>query len=128
MPITTKSVAAGRSGATRISILEADGSETVINLTDSIHYFLAFAKVNVEDVKEGAGFPGEVLVGGSVPVLGEMYFQLGEQHPELIAHCVKRSTEKIARKIFEEVKKSGIDPIAEALKKMPPPSEKGGWN
>jgi hypothetical protein len=128
MSIRTNSVAAGRSGVTRITLLEADGSETVINITDAIHFFFAFAKVDVDGIKEGDGFPGEVLVNGNPNVLGEMYFQLGNQHPDLVLHCVRRSTEKIAHKIMEEIKKSGVDPIAEALKKMPEPEAKGGWN
>lgn len=128
MSIRTNSVAAGRSGVSRITLLEADGSETVININDTIHFFLAFAKVNVEETKEGSAFPGEVLVSGNVNVLGEMFFQLGNQHPDLVRHCVKRSAEAMIRKVSEEIKKSGIDPIEEALKKMPTPGAKEGWN
>jgi len=111
---------------TRITLLEADGSETVINVNDTIHFLLAFAKVDMEQPENN--FPGEVLVQGNVEVVGEMYYQIGNENPDLIKHCVRRSTEAVARKIFAEIKKSGVDPIAEALKKMPTPEAKGGWN
>jgi hypothetical protein len=69
----------------------------------------------------------ELLVKGAVEVCGEILFQAGNRHPELIAHCVKRSTKQMAMKVIDEIKKSGVDPIGEALKKMDP-KEKERWN
>jgi len=108
-----------------ITITEADGSETVINITDDLHFIFGFTKVGPDG---GVDVPMELLVHGSADVVGEIFFQAGNENPELVKHCVKRSTEKIAHKIMDEIKRSGVDPIGEVLKKMPPPSEKGGWN
>lgn len=108
-----------------ITILEKDGSETVINITEDLHFIFGFTKVGKEG---GVDLPMELMIHGNADVIGEIFFQTGNAHPDLIRYCVKRSTEKTAHKIVEEIKKSGVDPIAEALKKMPTPEAKGGWN
>ncbi len=108
-----------------ITILEKDGSETVINITEDLHFIFGFTKVGKEG---GVDLPMELIIHGNADIVGEIFFQAGNAHPELVRHCVRRSTEKIAHTIIDEIKKSDIDPIAEALKKMPPPEAKGGWN
>lgn len=110
---------------TRITLLEDDGSETVINITDEIHFLFGFSKVSKAGEPE---IPMELIVVGDSGIIGEIYYQAGNLHPELIAHCVRRSTEAMARKVLAEIKRSGVDPIGEALKKMPTPEAKGGWN
>ena len=108
----------------RITLLEEDGSETVINVSDNVHYIVAFVNTDPA-LKEG--FPAEIMVGGEIDNVGELFFQLGNIHPDLIKHCVRRSTEKIANTVLAEIKRSGVDPIGEALKKMEP-GEKARWN
>lgn len=102
-------------GVTRITLLEADGSETVINVSEDLHFIFGFVKCGKEG---GVDVPAELIVKGDVGIVGELFFQAGNQHPELIAHYVRRSTEMMAKKVMEEIKRSGADPIGEALKKI----------
>ena len=113
-------------GVKRIILIEDDGSETVINVSDAIHYIIAFAKADPEKPEEGVA--AEILVKGNGGIVAEMFYQVGEGHPDFIKHCIRRSTEKIAEVVMSEIKKSGVDPVVEALKKMPTPEAKGGWN
>jgi hypothetical protein len=122
---TVKQVGEVKTGLKRITLLSDDGSETVVNVSDSIHYLVAFAQVGPSKEE---GSPAEVLVKGDVEIVGELYYQIGKSHPDLVRHCVRRSTEKVAKSIIDEIKRSGVDPIGEALKKMPTPEAKGGWN
>jgi len=98
---------------TRITLTEKNGTETIINVSDNLHFILGFAKSGEDPA------PMEILVCGDVDIVGEIYYQLGKNNPDLIKHCVRRATERTAKKVMDEIKKSGIDPIGEALKKMP---------
>jgi len=120
--MSTNEEKVGKTNVKRITLTEEDGSETVINVSDSLHFIFGF--VNIDGEKS----PMEILVYGSPDVLGETYYQIGNHHPDLIKHCIRRSTELLAEKVMDEVKKSGVDPIGEALKKMPTPPGGGGWN
>lgn len=104
----------------RITLDESDGSQTVINISEDLHYLLGFTKVGKEEGKE---VPMEISVHGNQGVVGEIFFQIGEQHPELIHYCARRSAVELAKKAVEELKKSGVDPMAEFLKNAP---TKGG--
>lgn len=120
--MSTNEEKVGKTNVKRITLTEEDGSETVINVSDSLHFIFGFVNIDGEDP------PMEILAYGSQDVIGEIYYQLGENHPGLIKHCVRRSTERLAKKVMDEIGKSGIDPIGEALKKMPTPPGGGGWN
>jgi hypothetical protein len=76
---------------TRITLLEADGAETVINVTEDLHYLFAFTKVPEGG---GKGLPLEILVKGTVRVCGELFYRIGENHPDLITFCAMRSIEQ----------------------------------
>ncbi len=80
-----------KTNITRITLLEANGGETVINVTEDLHYIIAFTKVPPEG---GKGLPLEILVKGTVRVCGELFYRIGENHPELITFCAMRSIEQ----------------------------------
>lgn len=116
---------AGKTEVTRITLTEKDGSETIINVTPEIHFLLGFVKTGENKV------PMEILVYGVPQVLGEIFYQMGNSHPELVKYCFRRDAEKVAAKIVEtiqKIEKSDVDPVAEALKKMPTPEDGKGWN
>jgi hypothetical protein len=99
-------------GVTRITLLEEDGSEKVLDITEDLHFIFAFVKVSE---KRGVEIPLETLIKGSTNVCGELFYQIGEAHPEFIRHCRKRAIERA----LEELRAAGIDPDAEAFKNTP---------
>ena len=115
-----------RTEIARITLLERDGSETVINVSEAIHFIFGFAKSDPN--KPSPDNDMEIMVYGNEEVCGEMYFQMGQAYPPLINYCVMKAKEKMARAVIAEIAKSGIDPIGEAMKTMPPTSKKAGWN
>lgn len=109
----------------RITLLKRDGSETVINISESIHFIFGFAKSDPKQPSPDNDM--EIMVAGNEEICGEMYFQMGKAYPPLVDYCVRRAKEKIARAVIAEINRSGIDPIGEALKKMER-GEKARWN
>jgi hypothetical protein len=111
---TTKveKIAERETNVVRITLTEADGSETVINVDEDVHYIFAFVKVSL---KRGVEVPLETFIKGNTNVCGEMFYQIGEAHPEIIRHCRKRAIEKG----LKELRAAGIDPDAEAFKNTP---------
>ena len=80
-----------KSNVIRITLTQRDGGETVINVTKDLHYILAFIEVPEGG---GKGLPLEILVKGTVRVCGELFYRIGENHPELITFCAIRSLEQ----------------------------------
>ena len=115
-----------RTEITRITLLEKDGSETIINVSEAIHFIFGFAKSDPK--KPSAENEMEIMVYGVEEILGEMYYQMGRQAPFLVNYCVGKAKENMAKVIVAEIKRSGIDPIGEAMKTMSPPAKKEGWN
>lgn len=99
-------------GVTRITLLEEDGSEKVLDITEDLHFIFAFVKVSE---KRGVEIPLETLIKGSTNVCGEILYQILESHRPLIEHCRKRAIEKG----LKELKAKGIDLAAEAFKNAP---------
>ena len=97
---------------TRITLTEKDGTETVIDLDDNLHYLFTFTRAKA---KEDRFVPLEIIIKGNVDVCGEMFYQLGEAHPSLIEHCAKRAFQKS----LAMLKAKGVDPIEEAFKNAP---------
>jgi hypothetical protein len=98
---------------TKIVLYEKDGTQTVIDLDEDLHYIFTFTKAKVK----GDGFaPMEIIIKGSVDIVGEMFYVIGEAHPSLIEHCAKRAFQKS----LEMLKARGIDPIEEAFKNARP--------
>ncbi len=97
---------------TRITLTEKDGTETVIDLDDNLHYIFTFTRVKA---KEDRFVPLEIIIKGNVDVCGEMFYQLGEAHPSLIEHCAKRALAKT----LEQLKALGVDPGEEAFRNAP---------
>jgi hypothetical protein len=62
MPGSTP-VSSSKADVVRITLTERDGRETVLNVTETLHYFLAFAVVDV-DSKERQESPMELMVKG----------------------------------------------------------------
>ena len=96
----------------RITLTEADGNETVINVDEDVHYILAFVKVSL---KRGVEIPAETLIKGNENVCGELFYRIGVEHPEIIRYCRKRLIEAE----LNELKAKGIDLAAEAFKNAP---------
>jgi len=97
---------------TRITLTEKNGTETVIDLDDTLHYIFTFTRAKAN---EDRFVPMEIIITGNVDVCGEMFYQLGEAHPSLIEHCAKRAF----LKSLAMLKAKGIDPDGEAFKKAP---------
>jgi hypothetical protein len=97
---------------TRITLTTKDGDEQIVEIDDDLHYILAFIKVGPHGGKD---IPMEVIAKGSVPVVGELVFRLGERHPELLDHCARRMMEKNRAKL----KAKGIDPGAKEFENAP---------
>lgn len=98
---------------TRVVLYEKDGTETVIDLDDNIHYIFTFTRIKA---KEDRFVPMEIIIKGNVDVASEMFYQLGEAHPSLIEHCAKRAFQKS----LAMLKAKGIDPEEEAFKNARP--------
>jgi hypothetical protein len=96
----------------KIVLYEKDGTQTVIDLDDNLHYIFTFTKAKA---KEDRFVPLEIIIKGNVDVCCEMFYQLGEAHPSLIEHCAKRAFQKS----LEMLKAKGIDPEEEAFKVAP---------
>jgi hypothetical protein len=96
----------------RITLTNSDGTAQEINLTDDLHFILGFVRVGPEG---GPDVPVETLIRGSINVVGEIYYQAGNSHPGLVAHCVRRDFEKT----LERLTAKGIDPIDEAFRLLP---------
>ncbi len=114
----TQKIGERKTNITRITLLEEDGSETIINVTEDLHYFFGFMKVSKEG---GVGVPMELLIKGDVGVCSEMFYQLGEAHPALVNYCAKKAAKKIIGIVADEMKKQGKNPMDEILKNMPGP-------
>lgn len=99
-------------GVIRITLLEEDGSEKVLDITEDLHFIFAFVKVSE---KRGVEIPLETLIKGNTNVCGELFYQIGEAHPEIIRHCRKRAIEKG----LKQFRAAGIDPGAEAFQNAP---------
>jgi len=98
----------------KIVLYEKDGTQTVIDLDDTLHYIFSFTKTK-SNGDEDRFVPMEIIIKGNVDVCGEMFYQLGEAHPSLIEHCAKRAFQKS----LEMLKAKGIDPVEEAFKIVP---------
>jgi hypothetical protein len=96
----------------KIVLYEKDGTQTVIDLDDTLHYIFTFTRTKA---KGDRFVPMEILIKGDVDVVGEMFHQVGEAHPSLIEHCAKRAFQKS----LEMLKARGIDPEEEAFKVAP---------
>jgi hypothetical protein len=96
----------------RITLTNSDGTAQEINLTEDLHFLLGFVTVGPEG---GSDVPVEFIVKGKVAVVGEIYYQAGRNHPELVAHCKRRDFEKS----LEQLRAKGIDPISEAFRLLP---------
>ncbi|MGB7632032.1 MAG: hypothetical protein WBM29_13270 [Candidatus Deferrimicrobium sp.] len=99
-------------GVTRITLLEEDGSEKVLDITEDRHFIFAFVKVSL---KRGVEIPAETLIKGNENVCGELFYQIGLAHPEIIQHCRKRAIEKGLKKL----RAAGIDLGAETFENTP---------
>jgi hypothetical protein len=99
-------------GVVRITLTEADGSETIINVDEDVHYIFTFVRVSKE---RGVEIPAEILIKGSTNVCGELFYRIGIAHPQIIQHCRKRAIEKA----LEQLRAKGIDLGAEAFKNAP---------
>ena len=106
-----------RTKIVRITILEQDGTETVVNASESVHFIFGFAQADRD--KPSNENPMEVMMTGDIEVLGEMFYQIGNANPELVHYCFRRDAEAVAEKIVKKMKESGTDPLDEVLKKMP---------
>ena len=103
----------------RITILEQDGTETVINVSNAIHFIFGFAQADTTKPSPPEGCKMEVMASGSTEILGEIFYQIGNANPKLVHYCFSRDAEGLVNKIVEKAKASGVDPLTEALKKMP---------
>jgi hypothetical protein len=99
-------------GVTRITLLEEDGSEKVLDITEDLNFIFAFVTAGPDG---GKGLPLEFLVKGNENIVGEFFYQIGVTHPEIIRYCRKRAIEKA----LKELRAKGIDPGAEAFKNAP---------
>jgi hypothetical protein len=63
-------------GVKRITLLEDDGSETVINVTDDLHLLLGYARCGPDG---GRNIRMEVIVKGTDVVVREILSRLGEE-------------------------------------------------
>ena len=99
-------------GVTRITLLEEDGSEKILDITEDLHFIFAFVKVSE---KIGDEVPLEIFVKGNTNVCGELFYRVGVAHPEIIQYCRKRAIEAA----LEDLRAKGIDLGAEAFKNAP---------
>jgi hypothetical protein len=98
----------------KIVLYEKDGTETVIDLDEHLHYIFSFTKTKSKE--DGERFvPMEIIIRGNVDIVGEMFYQLGERNPSLIEHCARRAFAKS----LEMLKAKGVDPTEEAFKIVP---------
>jgi hypothetical protein len=98
---------------TRITLTTKDGAEQIVEIDDDLHYILAFVRTGAGGGKD---VPAEILVKGSTTVIGEIFFRLGEAHPELLDHCARRVMEKTRARL----KARGIDPGAKEFENARP--------
>lgn len=101
-----------KTGVVRITLTEADGSEKVLEVSEDLHFIFGFAKASPGTISQ---IPMEINVKGFGLIVAEIFYQIGEQHPQLVEHCVRR----LAQKVLEGLKAKGIDPGAEAFKNAP---------
>ena len=105
-----KVVKRGETNITRITLLEDDGSETIINVTDKIHFLFSYAQVDRK--LTGVGQPMEILIKGDPEVCGEMFYQMGRNHPRFIAYVALKALERQSKdmtldKILRDVEPQG---------------------
>ena len=103
----------GKNNVVRIALTNADGTEQSFDVSERFHFLLGFATCGPNG---GKGVPLEVIVKGSTTVIGEIFFRIGEEHPDLLDHCAR----KTIAKTLEKLKAKGIDPGAEAFKNARP--------
>jgi len=109
----TASSESKKTGIKRITILEEDDSETIINVSDDLHFFLGYIKVGKDG---GNSVPAEWIVKGDNDLIGELYYQMGEEHPDLLDICARRVMEKT----WACLKARGIDPGAKEFENARP--------
>ena len=101
----------------RIVLIERDGSETIINVTEDVHFIFGYAKASPGTISQ---IPMEISVKGVGIVVAEIFYQIGEQHPLFVAYCVSRESQKVLEKVTEDMKAQGTDPLSEILKNLTP--------
>jgi len=94
---------------TRIALTSKDGTVEEFTMGDNFHFILGFAKCGPDG---GKNVPAEIIAVGSTVVLGEVFYLIGETHPELLDICARKSLAKA-------LKARDIDPGAEAFKAAP---------
>ena len=102
----------GPTDVVRITLTNADGTVQEFEVTGDFHLLLGFAKCGPHG---GKNVPMEILAKGSAIILGELFFRLGDRHPELLDHCARRVMEKTRARL----KARGIDPGAKEFENAP---------
>jgi hypothetical protein len=97
----------------RITITSKDGAEQILEVDDDLHYILGFIRVGPNG---GKNIPAEIIAKGSTSIVGELFYRLGERHPELLDHCARRVMEKTRARL----KAKGIDPGAKEFENARP--------
>jgi len=93
----------------RITLTDTDGLIEEFQTGDNFHFILAFAKCGPDG---GKNVPAEIIAVGSTVVLGEIFYLIGETHPELLDICARKT-------LVKALKARDIDPGAEAFKNAP---------